>query len=78
MADTNEMAEKFTVWKNEDIESYLTEQQKNNLVIYGGIIMMGRILAGKEKGENGYFVINTDESYAGEVIEILKKNGHWG
>lgn len=38
----------------------------------------------KERKELGklntpiYLVINTDEPYADEVIEILKKNGHWG
>jgi len=26
---------------------------------------------------NEYLVINTDEPYAPEVIEILKRNGHW-
>ncbi|HWR19069.1 MAG TPA: hypothetical protein VN608_05555 [Clostridia bacterium] len=25
-----------------------------------------------------YIVINTDEPYASEVIEIMKKHGHWG
>lgn len=25
-----------------------------------------------------YLVINTDEPYAEEVIDILKRNGHWG
>jgi hypothetical protein len=24
-----------------------------------------------------YIVINQDETYANEVIEILKRNGHW-
>jgi hypothetical protein len=30
-----------------------------------------------DKKENTYLVINTDEPYADEIIEILKKNGHW-
>lgn len=25
-----------------------------------------------------YLVINTDEPYINEIIEILKKNNHWG
>lgn len=25
-----------------------------------------------------YIVINMDEPYADEVIEIMKRNGHWG
>ena len=31
-----------------------------------------------ELDKKRYIVINQDESYADEVIEILKKNGHWG
>lgn len=27
---------------------------------------------------NQYIVINRDESYAPEVIEIMKRHGHWG
>ena len=30
------------------------------------------------KKENTYLVINTDEDYAEEIADILKKNGHWG
>jgi hypothetical protein len=40
------------------------------------------IRAGREKDgknpNNKYLVINVDEPYADEVIEILKRNGHWG
>ncbi len=31
----------------------------------------------KEK-DHEYLVINTDEPYIDEVIEVLKKHGHWG
>jgi len=31
----------------------------------------------EEKRQNEYLVINTDEPYAEEIIEILKRNGHW-
>lgn len=37
--------------------------------------------ARKAEGKNScpeYLVINTDEPYASEIIEILKRNGHWG
>lgn len=27
---------------------------------------------------NSYLVINQDEPYAAEVIEIMKRHGHWG
>lgn len=25
-----------------------------------------------------YLVINTDEPYIGEIIDVLKRHGHWG
>lgn len=28
--------------------------------------------------EKTYIVINTDEPYADEIIEIMKRYGHWG
>jgi hypothetical protein len=34
----------------------------------------------EEQGKNPeptYFVINTDEAYAEEVIAVLKRHGHW-
>lgn len=37
----------------------------------------GRKSEGK-KTDNEYIVINTDEPYAQEVIEIMKRHGHWG
>jgi hypothetical protein len=36
----------------------------------------GRKSEGKK--ENTYLVVNTDEAYADEVIEIMKHHGHWG
>lgn len=33
--------------------------------------------AGKDVAPE-YLVINTDEPYAPEIIEILKRNDHWG
>jgi hypothetical protein len=40
-------------------------------------IQAGRKSEGKEPCPE-YLVINTDEPYANEIIEILKRNGHWG
>ena len=40
-------------------------------------IQAGRKAAGKEPCPE-YLVINTDEPYAEEIIEIMKRNGHWG
>lgn len=40
-------------------------------------IQAGREKDGKEPRPE-YIVVNTDEPYAQEIIEILKRNGHWG
>lgn len=67
---------KFLIVKTDDINNYLEEKEKNTLkdIVYE--VNMLRHIHGKK--ENTYLVINTDEPYADEIIEILKKNGHWG
>jgi uncharacterized protein YaaQ len=67
---------KFTVLKNEDIKKHLTEVQKDELDSIIETIENGRLGEGKRRG-NTYIVINTDEPYVQEVIEIMKRNGHW-
>lgn len=39
-------------------------------------IEQGRIKDGKSAG-NDYIVINQDETYAPEIIEVLKRHCHW-
>lgn len=68
--------DKFIVFKNEDIEKYTGNLSEATLRKTAELIESGRMKDGKSTG-NTYLVINTDESYAGEVIEILKRNGHW-
>lgn len=68
---------KYTVIKNEDAFSYLTAEQENNLKDILREIHACRSYDGKDT-ERTYLVINTDEPYADEVIEILKRHGHWG
>lgn len=67
---------KFTVIKNEDAKKYLTSIQIGVISLALGSIESGR----KEEGKklNQYLVINIDEPYAPEIVETLKKNGHWG
>lgn len=76
MSDTTGMKIKFTVLKNEDLGK-LPFEQKANLSEIQEMVMRNRISEGK-RGVPRYLVINTDEPYADEVIEILKRNGHWG
>lgn len=54
-------------------------EQRAQLGAIGATIDSHRIDAGKQPASNNtYIVINTDEPYAPEVVEILKRYGHWG
>lgn len=77
MAILDGMKMKFTVIKNKDIEKYLSPIQQKQLVDLLEEIHSGRRLEGKSTDQK-YLVINTDEPYTDQVIEILKRNGHWG
>ena len=68
---------KFTVIKDEDIGKYMSGMQEYILHQSLRDICEGRRKDGKNSF-NEYIVINTDEPYINEIIEILKKNGHWG
>jgi hypothetical protein len=63
---------KFTVIKNDD----LTTDQKNRLTDILKEIAETRKQEGR-KTNNNYYVINTDESYIGDVEKIMMKHGHW-
>ena len=69
---------KFIVIKTEDLFKYVPSIFKlamldNDLVD----IAEGRAKDGK-KPDNEYLVINLDEPYASEVIDVMKRHGHWG
>jgi hypothetical protein len=76
MANLDGMKMKFTVLKHDDIIRYLDEKAKIELMACEVAITQLRAIEGRK--ENTYLVINTDESYADEVIEIMKRHGHWG
>ena len=67
---------KFTVIKNNDIKK-LPKLFKRDLNTILSAIRLNRITEGKTT-HNTYLVINTDEPYAPEIVDILKRNGHWG
>lgn len=71
---------KYTILSEKDREKYLTVAENGvldeALFYYLGKIEEGRARDGKEPF-NSYIVINVDEPYVGEVIEIMKRNGHW-
>ncbi len=60
------------VIKREDILKYLTDNQIKYLDAVLNTIADGRKKDGK-KTENSYFICNTDEPYADEVLEIILK-----
>ncbi|ASA20915.1 hypothetical protein [Paenibacillus donghaensis] len=76
MADITGMDHKFTVIKNEDI-ARLAPGYADLLNLILSQIALDRMARGKDTAPI-HLVINEDEFYAGEVIEILKRNGHWG
>jgi hypothetical protein len=76
MANLDGMKMKYVVLKVDDINRYLDEKSKIEIAAAGTAIDTLRMVEGKEI--NNYLVINTDEPYADEVIDILKRHGHWG
>lgn len=67
---------KYLVLKNEDLDRYLDEEDENGLYNVVQSVDAGRCLDGKVE-DTHYLVINQDEPYAYEVIEIMKRHGHW-
>lgn len=77
MTNTDGMQHKFHVIKEDDINNYLSEKERFALNHLKSVIALGRESDGKPNS-NEYLVVNTDESYADDIIDILKKNGDWG
>ncbi len=76
MADITGINMKYIVLKCDDIETF----PRQTIVNLSNILKeVGeyRVAMGKLR-TNHYLVINTDEPYAQEIIDIMKKNGHWG
>lgn len=65
---------KFLVIKRDYIDSLQAQHQAELLCEYAEskrTIKTGKI------DKPTYLVINTDEPYVDEIIEIMKRNGHW-
>lgn len=71
---------RYTIINHKDLEKYVDVFTQNELAIsldnVQGNIEHGRGKDGK-KPYNTYIVINTDEPYVDEIIEIMKRHGHW-
>ena len=70
---------KYTVINEKDRRCYLSEAENAEfdslLHYYLGKIQEGRAMDDKEPF-NSYLVINTDEPYANEIADVMKRNGH--
>jgi len=67
---------KYVTIKQDDLQKYCDDQDRIDLVRILKNIRVGRVEFSK-KPSNRYLVINVDEDYAEDVVEILKKNNHW-
>lgn len=68
---------KFTVIKNEDVMKYALKPNMDYLKNLQNYIGKRRQKEGKVPS-NSYIVINLDEPYIDEIVEIMKRHGHWG
>ena len=66
---------KFVVIKTEYVED--SRAAVAMILAIDEMVQEKRLKQGKTDRPK-HLVINTDEPYADEVIEILKRHGHWG
>lgn len=71
---------RYTILNERDIAKYASREQAEimNDAIDDVLreVETGREIEGK-KPFNSYIVINLDEPYIDEIIEVMKRNGHW-
>ncbi|WP_342441765.1 hypothetical protein MHB65_22230 [Lysinibacillus sp. FSL K6-0075] len=71
---------RYTIINERDVEKYLSMGEQQDLAIVLDR-MLGNIEHGREKDGkkqfNSYVVINTDEPWIDEIIEVMKRNGAW-
>jgi len=72
---------RYTILNERDYQKYVHEKLKEKFeLIFGEVldtIEQGRVKDGKHPFNN-YVVINLDEPYIDEIVEIMKRHGHWG
>lgn len=76
MNDLDQLQNKYLVLKWEDV-NILSESRRRELENIILRIENWRQVEAKPRFNN-YIVINTDEPYIQEIIDVMKKNGHWG
>lgn len=72
--------QKYTVIKIADLAKYNSEFDLNEVAPLLDSLL-GNIEDGREKDGkkpfNSYVVINTDEPWIDEIVEVMKRNGAW-
>jgi len=71
------MNKKFLVMKHADIEKYVSDEDLKGIQSAFTDVVIGRQVEEHKNTDNVYIVINMDEPYVNEVIDIMRKNGHW-
>jgi hypothetical protein len=79
MSDLDKLQCKYLVlkWKDIDISFGYSHDHRSQLNDLIERVEEYREDIGKP-ATNKYIVINTDEPYIQEIIDIMKKHGHWG
>ena len=67
---------KYFIIKQEDMIKHTSEQDRIDLARILKNIRVSRYKFNKNTG-NKYLVINVDENYAKDVVDILRQNNHW-
>lgn len=71
---------KYTVLSHKDLDKYIDVFTQNELWVMIDSIL-GNIENAREKDNkkpyNSYIVINTDEPYINEIVEVMKQYGQW-
>ncbi len=70
--------DKYLVIKRRDIDRYLNDVQERSFWQYVETIQERKLQDIPDHVQPNYIVINTDEPYADEIVDILQSNGHWG
>ena len=73
----SEENKKYLVMKYADIENYVDDDDLKGIQSAFVDIAIGRSVEENKYTNNEYIVINTDEPYIDEIIEIMRHNGHW-
>jgi hypothetical protein len=71
---------RYTILNEWDLSKYVSESKLKELnTVLNDVLTVveeGRVQDGK-KPYNSYLIINTDEPYVNDMVDIMKQNGHW-